>query len=95
MSMEKAVLGATKKKEMGPKPKYIDALVNGTFADSYTINDILSALSRRLQDDTWSVSFKALITIHYLIRDGAPERVLAALAKKPRLLDIASFSRGK
>lgn len=56
--------------------------------------EIFRTLQFRLRDSTWTIVFKALIVLHLMIREGAPNATLEFLAANPRLIAISSFSEG-
>ncbi|ODN95681.1 hypothetical protein I350_08398 [Cryptococcus amylolentus CBS 6273] len=78
---EKIVKLACKPKNAPPKAKYIDALIAATYADDRTLEDIIQALAFRLRDNNGVVVFKALLTLHQMIRTGASEGLLEILAR--------------
>ena len=75
MKYDKVVKGATKVKLDSPKAKYIEPILDGTNYPE-DLEAILWALSIRLKDSAWTVSYKALIVIHIMIREGAKEATL-------------------
>ncbi|KAB5578667.1 ANTH domain-containing protein [Coniochaeta sp. 2T2.1] len=91
-SFEKSVKGATKIKAAPPKTKYIEHILVATHAGEAGVGEVFRALSTRLHDTTWTVVFKSLITVHLMIREGAPDVTLASLAKHRNLLALSVFS---
>jgi hypothetical protein len=92
MSFEKSVKGATKIKNAPPKTKYIEHILIATHSGEAGVGEIFRAMQNRLRDSTWTVVFKSLITVHLMIREGAPNVTLAYLAKHNRMLSINSFT---
>ncbi|WVQ75688.1 hypothetical protein IAR50_005318 [Cryptococcus sp. DSM 104548] len=78
---EKIVKLACKPKNAPPKAKYIDALIAATYGDDRTLEDVIQALAVRLRDNNGVVVFKALLTLHQMIRTGASEGLLEILAR--------------
>lgn len=64
------VLKATTSEILGPKRKHLNYLVNITNEPNVSIPDLVKYLMRRARHDEWSVVFKSLITIHYLMSYG-------------------------
>lgn len=54
--------------------------------------EIFRTLQLRLRDSTWTIVFKALIVVHLMIREGAPEVTLRYVAESPKRLAISSFA---
>ncbi|KAL2161416.1 hypothetical protein VTH06DRAFT_7977 [Thermothelomyces fergusii] len=91
-SFEKSVKGATKVKAAPPKTKYIEHILIATHSDEAGVGEVFRALQYRLRDSTWTIVFKSLITVHLMIREGAPDVTLAYLAKHKNMLAISMFS---
>jgi hypothetical protein len=94
MKYDKVVKGATKVKLDPPKAKYIEPILDGTNYPE-DLEAILWALSIRLKDSAWTVSYKALIVIHIMIREGAKEATLKYLVHNIRMFDIVADKGGK
>ncbi|BEJ15286.1 hypothetical protein CspHIS471_0410530 [Cutaneotrichosporon sp. HIS471] len=92
---DKIVKLACKPKNAPPKAKYLDALIAATFDDN-ALNDITRALSMRLRDNNPVVVFKALITLHQMMRSGASEQLLGHLARSDalRLRNVQGMNDG-
>ncbi|ODV89651.1 hypothetical protein CANCADRAFT_148580 [Tortispora caseinolytica NRRL Y-17796] len=89
MNIDKAVKGATKIKLAAPKEKYLAVLVEATYeSHSATMAAMCRTLNVRIADSAWTVSFKALVVIHYLYRNGAPEALLAFISKNPKVVNF-------
>ncbi|KAL2257339.1 hypothetical protein VTK26DRAFT_301 [Humicola hyalothermophila] len=91
-SFEKSVKGATKIKAAPPKTKYIEHILVATYSGEAGVGEVFRALQYRLRDSTWTVVFKSLITVHLMMREGAPDVTLAYLAKHRNLLAVSVFS---
>ncbi|TDZ68152.1 ENTH domain-containing protein [Colletotrichum trifolii] len=91
-SFEKSVKGATKIKAAPPKTKYIEHILIATHAGEAGVGEVFRALQFRLRDSTWTVVFKSLITVHLMIREGAPDVTLGYLARHPNTLAISNFT---
>lgn len=99
---EKIVKGATKIKVAAPKPKYIEPILMATSLNHQValenFHTIMRALRVRLQDNSWSVVYKALIVIHIMIREGDGDVTLDYLATlAPGMLNLshANISRNQ
>lgn len=57
--------------------------------------DVFHTLQLRLRDSTWTIVFKALIVVHLMIREGAPEVTLRYLAESPKRLAISQFTEAQ
>lgn len=52
-------------------------------------------LQTRIRDTTWTVTFKALIVAHLMIREGEPNVTLAYLSSSPRqYLGVDEYAEG-
>ncbi|KAL1903170.1 hypothetical protein Sste5346_000455 [Sporothrix stenoceras] len=91
-SFEKSVKGATKVKLAPPKTKYIEHILVATHADEAGVGEVFRALQYRLHDSTWTTVFKSLITVHLMIREGAPDATLSYLAKHRNVLAPISIN---
>lgn len=77
-----------------PKTKYIEHILVATHSGEHGVADVFRALQSRLRDSTWTVVFKSLITVHLMIREGAPDVTLEYLSRHRNMLAIGSFSDG-
>jgi phosphatidylinositol-binding clathrin assembly protein len=75
-----------------PKTKYIEHILIATHSGEYGVAEVFRSLQNRLQDSTWTVVFKSLITIHLMIREGSLDVTLDFLAKHIPMLGMSSFS---
>lgn len=58
------------------------------------MGEVFRALQHRLRDSTWTVVLKSLVTIHIMIREGAPDVTLSFLAKHRNMLALSHFTDG-
>ncbi|KAF2837055.1 ANTH-domain-containing protein [Patellaria atrata CBS 101060] len=92
-SFEKSVKGGTKIKLAAPKSKYVEHILIATHAGEAGVAEIFRALQNRLRDSTWTIVFKSLIIVHFMIREGEPDVTLKYLAQSPhRRLAINNFT---
>ncbi|KAH0538261.1 hypothetical protein FGG08_005132 [Glutinoglossum americanum] len=91
-SFEKSVKGGTKVKLAAPKSKYVEHILVATHAGEAGVAEIFRALQNRLRDSTWTIVFKSLIIVHYMIREGERDVTLRYLAKHTNKLAISSYS---
>ncbi len=75
-----------------PKSKYIESILSATQGGESGVAEIFRTLQLRLRDSTWTIVFKALIVVHLMIREGAPEVTLRYVADSPKRLAISSFT---
>ncbi|KAK4689447.1 hypothetical protein P7C73_g665, partial [Tremellales sp. Uapishka_1] len=79
-NFEKIVKLACKPKNAPPKAKYVDVLVAATYSDDGSLQDICRSLSLRLREPNATVVFKALLTLHQMIRSGSTDALLELLS---------------
>ncbi|KAI9766592.1 MAG: hypothetical protein M1840_006403 [Geoglossum simile] len=91
-SFEKSVKGGTKVKLAAPKSKYVEHILVATHAGEAGVAEIFRALQNRLRDSTWTIVFKSLIIVHYMIREGERDVTLRYLAKHSNKLAISNYS---
>lgn len=75
-----------------PKSKYIEHILIATHSGEHGVAEVFRALQNRLRDSTWTVVFKALITVHLMIREGSPNVTLEFLASHKNMLATSSFT---
>nr|POF15461.1 enth domain-containing protein c19f8.03c [Quercus suber] len=83
-SFEKSVKGGTKVKLAAPKTKYVEHILLATQSGEAGVAEVFRTLTHRLRDPTWTISFKALIIVHLLMNEGAPDYTLRYLAVAPK-----------
>ncbi|GAA5952915.1 hypothetical protein JCM3765_003005 [Sporobolomyces pararoseus] len=88
--LRKTVELATKPKRAAPKAKYIDPIVQSTFSQDGALQEIIRTLSLRLRDPNTTVAFKALITLHTIMRSGALEPVYSYLSTSSISMTLSS-----
>ncbi|GAA5913280.1 hypothetical protein JCM5296_007343 [Sporobolomyces johnsonii] len=86
----KTVELATKPKRAAPKAKYIDPIVQATFNQDGALQDIVRTIGIRLRDPNTTVVFKALITLHTIMRSGALDPVYSYLSSSSLALTLSS-----
>ncbi|TID22732.1 ANTH-domain-containing protein [Venturia nashicola] len=92
-SFEKSVKGGTKIKLAAPKSKYVEHILVATHAGEQGVAEVFRVLQIRLRDSTWTIVFKSLIIVHFMIREGEPNVTLRYLASGPeRKLAVSSFT---
>ncbi|QDS68877.1 hypothetical protein FKW77_007589 [Venturia effusa] len=92
-SFEKSVKGGTKIKLAAPKSKYVEHILVATHAGEQGVAEVFRVLQTRLRDSTWTIVFKSLIIVHFMIREGEPNVTLRYLASGPeRKLAVSSFT---
>ncbi|KAJ3019294.1 hypothetical protein HKX48_002239 [Thoreauomyces humboldtii] len=89
--MERSVNKLTSKTIKPLKPKHVQILTGASWQREIPISELFRFLNHRLREDHWVVVFKALITIHILMREGATDRVIGFVASNAGLLNMANF----
>lgn len=91
-SFEKSVKGATKHKLAAPKAKYVEHILIATHAGDAGIAEVFRALNIRLRDNAWTTNFKALIVVHYMMREGERDVTLRYLRRNPRVIALSHLT---
>ncbi|WWC92002.1 uncharacterized protein L201_006956 [Kwoniella dendrophila CBS 6074] len=81
-NLDKIVKLACKPKNAPPKAKYIEVLIAATFSEDGSLQDIVRSLSLRLREANGVVVFKALLTIHQMMRSGSTDSFLRVLSSQ-------------
>ncbi|KAI9032911.1 ANTH domain-containing protein [Phycomyces nitens] len=89
--MQTAVRKATRLEYKPPKEKHIKTLIGLTFQNPASIPDIIHALEKRLQENSWIITIKVLIILHTLMREGNEDKVLKCISKDSQVLDIGQL----
>jgi hypothetical protein len=82
-SFEKSVKGGTKVKLAPPKSKYVEHILIATQSES-GVAEVFRTLTHRLRDSTWTVTFKSLIIVHLMIKEGSLDVTLNYLSAAPK-----------
>ncbi|KAI7857196.1 ANTH domain-containing protein [Circinella umbellata] len=85
--MDTAVRKATRLDYQAPKPKHLNTLNALTFQYPASAVDIVELLERRVRENSWIVTFKVLIILHTLMREGNGDKVIACIDNRPSALD--------
>ncbi|ORZ20213.1 AP180 N-terminal homology domain-containing protein, partial [Absidia repens] len=85
--MEIAVRKATRLDYNPPKQKHLSALVSLTFHNPAIIGEMLDLLERRHRENSWIMSFKVLVIMHVLMRQGNGDRTISYVESHPACLD--------
>lgn len=80
MRLEKIVIGATKPKLDPPKAKYIEPILGYTNSPN-DLDIILALIRERVNSVSWMVSYKCLVVIHIMFREGAKDRTISQIRK--------------
>ncbi|KAL1918402.1 uncharacterized protein VTP21DRAFT_3062 [Calcarisporiella thermophila] len=92
--METAVRKATRSSSTeAPKAKHLRVLIDySSRADITSLDDMFHIIYGRLHESNWAIVFKALITIHILMRDETcGENILRYLAARPAIFNVSDF----
>ncbi|PHZ07515.1 GAT-like domain-containing protein [Rhizopus microsporus ATCC 52813] len=94
--METAVRKATRLEYRPPKQKHLITLRNITLESPSSIEKMLKLLEKRLGEGYWIITFKVLIILHYLIREGNTQKVAEAICmRRPQTFDISKIKNKK
>ncbi|KAI8819925.1 ANTH domain-containing protein [Fimicolochytrium jonesii] len=91
IAMERSVNKLTSKTIKPLKPKHVQILTGASWQREIPISELFRYINHRLREDHWVITFKALITIHILMREGATDRVLGFIVSNPGLLRMHNF----
>jgi len=91
-----AVLTGRSHQLAAPKSKYVEHILVATHAGDHGVAEVFRALQNRLRDSTWTIVFKSLIIVHFMIREGEPDVTLRYLSNGPQhKLAINNFTEGR
>lgn len=80
--------------EMGaPKRKHLDYLIHATHEPNVSLPECADMLLTRVQDASWVVSLKAMMSLHHLMNDGN-EKFMRYMASKGNIFEFASEKIG-
>eukprot|EP00794_Sanderia_malayensis_P000164 gene164-776_t len=86
----KAVAKATSREIIGPKKKHVDYLIVCLNYDNVSIPNLVDMLFERTHNSSWIVTFKGLVTFHYLM-SGGNERFIQCLASRSATWMLQNF----
>jgi hypothetical protein len=73
----------------------VEHILVATHAGEQGVAEVFRVLQNRLRDSTWTIVFKSLIIVHFMIREGEPLVTLRHLSSNPqRKLAINNFTEG-
>ncbi|KAI5858421.1 ANTH domain-containing protein [Tricharina praecox] len=78
--------------EKSVKAKYVEHILIATHAGEAGIAEVFRAINNRLRDTSWTTIFKALIVVHYMMREGEKDVTLRYLRRNPRLIALSHYS---
>ncbi|KAI8810392.1 ANTH domain-containing protein [Cladochytrium replicatum] len=87
---ERSVSKSTSKKLQPLKPKHVHVIMTSSFSPG-VVNELLRVINYRIRESHWVVTFKALIIVHMLMREGDVYRVFQNLATSPGILNVAGL----
>ncbi|KAI7879392.1 ANTH-domain-containing protein [Lichtheimia hyalospora FSU 10163] len=87
--MDTAVRKATRLDYQPPKVKHLTTLNAWTYQYPASVGDIVDVLEKRLRENSWIVTFKVLIILHTLMREGNGDRVITCVDARPSALDTS------
>ncbi|KAI9320975.1 ANTH domain-containing protein [Dichotomocladium elegans] len=87
--MDTAVRKATRLSYEPPKMKHLNTLNALTYQYPASVGDIVDLLERRVRENSWIVTFKVLLILHTLMREGNDDKVIACIDSRPSALDTS------
>ncbi|KAI8584279.1 hypothetical protein K450DRAFT_219073 [Umbelopsis ramanniana AG] len=87
--METAVRKATRLDYQAPKQKHLQHLISLTHSSNLNMKDLFEMLQRRIRENSWIIVFKALITVHTLMREGSGDKIIVFVEQHPTILDVS------
>ncbi|KAI7869287.1 ANTH domain-containing protein [Spinellus fusiger] len=86
--MNNAIRKATRLEYKASKEKHMKTLIGLTFQNPASVADIIKTLDKRAQEHSWIISFKVLIIMHTLMRQGNENKVLEYLSQSAEVLHV-------
>ena len=77
-----------------PKQKQMDVLLQRINTKDTILDEVSVPLVDKLQSHHWTTSYKAIITLHFLIQNGNERFLQNICAKKPNFSSVHRFSQG-
>lgn len=88
------IIGKATTHEMGaPKRKHLDYLISSTHEPNVSLPECADMLLSRVQDVSWIVSLKAMISLHHIMNDGN-EKFMQYMASKANSFEFLSDKSG-
>jgi len=88
------IIGKATTHEMGaPKRKHLDYLISSTHEPNVSLPECADMLLMRVQDPSWIVSLKAMISLHHIMNDGN-EKFMQYMASKANSFEFLSDKSG-
>ncbi|KAI3638548.1 hypothetical protein MIR68_003046 [Amoeboaphelidium protococcarum] len=91
--VERSIVKATNRDLVVPKQKHVAIMLSCTYDSSTNIAQLFKILDQRIKGEkNWIVAFKSLLCIHYFLRDGNSQKVLAYLTRDSLgILNLSGF----
>ncbi|KAI3654542.1 hypothetical protein MP228_000596 [Amoeboaphelidium protococcarum] len=91
--VERSLVKATNRDLVVPKQKHVAVMLSCTYDSSTNIAQLFKILDQRIKGEkNWIVAFKSLLCIHYFLRDGNSQKVLAYLTRDSLgILNLSGF----
>lgn len=75
-----SIVKATNRDIVAPKGKHVAVMLSLSFGSQADVKDIMTLLDTRIRNErNWIVAMKALICVHYLLREGDEQKVQSVL----------------
>lgn len=88
------IVGKSTTHEMGaPKRKHLDYLIGSTHEPNVSLPDCADMLLAKIQDPSWVVSIKAMMSLHHLMNEGN-EKFMRYMASKGNSFEFVSEKEG-
>ncbi|KAI6654167.1 Clathrin coat assembly protein [Oopsacas minuta] len=85
-SIYATVAKATSNELSSPKQKHLDTLLQRINTKDANLDEVSNPIVDRLHSTNWQVSYKSILTLHYLIQNGNEKFLQNICAKKPNFL---------
>ncbi|ORY98621.1 ANTH domain-domain-containing protein [Syncephalastrum racemosum] len=85
--LDTAVRKATRLDYLPPKQKHVNTLIALTFQYPASIKDIVDTLEHRHNENSWIITFKVLIILHTLMRQGHGDGAIESIDARPSAID--------
>lgn len=89
--LDKAIIKSTKRTLKPLKMKHISLIVSVTWQRQLVFYDLFKHLENRLKEQHWVITFKTLIVMHILMKEGNTEKVYQFFDQQLSILNMAGF----
>ncbi|KAI9024745.1 ANTH domain-containing protein [Hyaloraphidium curvatum] len=93
-NVKRSVLKLTSPDNTEISRKHVDRVLEATRDRRYPVEDIFRLMKQRLGEKNWATSFKTLLLLHAILREGAAERIQPYLGGFSQLSTASYFGDG-